>query len=70
MNDFITILHESKLIKVDISDHASMQFENFCKLASSTRKNEFKEFGICRHRLDTFLFSVIIIKESEFDSFF
>lgn len=46
MNDLLTILHEFNLIKADISDSPSMQFEIFCKLASSTHKNEFKEFNI------------------------
>ena len=45
MNDLPIILHESNLIKADISDRSSMQFGNFYKLASSTN-NGFKEFDM------------------------
>ena len=45
MNGLLTILHESNLIKADISDRASMRFKNFSKLTSSIH-NDFKEFDI------------------------
>ena len=57
------------MIKADISDCASMQFENFCKLPSSTHKNEFKEFDIYKHKLHSLL-SAITIKKIRFDSIF
>ena len=41
MNDLLTILHESNLIKGDKSDHASMQIEkNFCKLLVHTMNSK------------------------------
>ena len=45
INGLLTILHESNLIKADISDRASMRFKNFSKLTSSVH-NDFKEFDI------------------------
>ena len=42
------------MVKADISDFASMQFEKFRELASCTHNNDFKEFHLCKHRLNTF----------------
>ena len=61
-NDLLSIIYESNLIKADIFDFASMQFEKFCKLACSSHRNEFKEFDIYKHRLAT-IFSVITIEK-------
>lgn len=58
----LTIIHESNLIKADIFDFASIQFEKFCKLACSAHRKEFKEFDIYKHRLAT-IFSVITIEK-------